>query len=59
MINEKILPKYMRINDACVRYSLSRSTFNRALKEGELIGIKKGSAVLLEIEAVDNWITGG
>ena len=58
MANDNMIPKYIRINDAVVRYSLSRSTFNRALKSGDLTAIKKGTAVLLEVEAVDRWITG-
>ncbi|MCK0101190.1 hypothetical protein [Pseudohalocynthiibacter sp. F2068] len=51
-------PKYIRINDAVARYSLSRSTFNRALKNGDLPSIKKGKAVLLEVAKVDAWILG-
>ena len=55
---EKIT-KYIRIKDAVLRYSLSRSTINRALKSGELPSIKKGGAVLLEVTEADRWITGG
>ena len=58
MVNDNTIPKYIRINDAVALYSLSRSTFNRALNSGELTAIKKGTAVLLEVEAVDRWITG-
>ena len=58
MVIDTRTPKYIRINGAVARYSLSRSTFNRALKSGDLVAIKKGTAVLLEVEAVDRWITG-
>jgi len=50
------IQKYIRISDAVERYSLSRSTFYRAIKSGEITPIKKGRAVLLEIEALDRWI---
>ena len=58
MVIDNKTPKYIRINDAVARYSLSRSTFNRALKSGDLVAMKKGAAVLLEVETVDRWITG-
>jgi len=57
-MNKILQAKYIRINDAVVRYSLSRSTFNRAIKAGEITPIKKGRAVLLDIEALDRWING-
>ncbi|MBI1494801.1 helix-turn-helix transcriptional regulator [Halocynthiibacter styelae] len=51
-------PKYIRINRAVEIYSLSRSTFYRAFEAGELSPIKRGGAVLLEVTAIDQWITG-
>lgn len=52
-------PKYIRIADAQKRYSLSRSTFNRALASGELTRIKRGGAVLLDLAEVEAWIVAG
>lgn len=52
-------PAFIRINDAVQRYSLSRSTFNRALASGELTRIKRGSSVLLEREEVERWVRAG
>ena len=52
-------PAFLRINDAVARYSLSRSTFNRALAAGELTRIKRGSSVLLEREEVERWVRAG
>ena len=57
MAEDKTKPKYIRINDAVTRYSLSRSTINRALKSGDLASIKKGGAVLLEVSEADRWVT--
>lgn len=51
-------PKYIRINRAVEMYSLSRSTFYRAFEAGQLTPIKRGGAVLLEVSAIDRWITG-
>ena len=59
MAHDTTIPKFIRINDAVARYSLSRSTFNRALQSGELTGIKKGTALLLEVAELDRWIIGG
>ena len=53
------IPAFLRINDAVARYSLSRSTFNRALASGELTRIKRGSSVLLEREEVERWVRAG
>lgn len=51
-------PDFIRINDAVQRFSLSRSTFNRALAAGELTRIKRGGAVLLDAEEVRRWVLG-
>jgi excisionase family DNA binding protein len=52
-------PAFIRINDAVQRYSLSRSTFNRALASGDLTRIKRGASVLLEREEVERWVRAG
>lgn len=57
-MKSNIQAKYIRINDAVERYSLSRSTFNRAIKAGEITYVKKGRAVLLNVAALDHWISG-
>ena len=59
MATPDVFPTFLRINDAVARYSLSRSTFNRALASGELTRIKRGSSVLLEREEVERWVRAG
>ena len=52
-------PTFIRIDEAVQRYSLSRSTFNRALAAGELTRIGRGRSVLLEREEVERWVRAG
>ena len=53
------VPIFIRIDDAVRRYSLSRSTFNRALAAGELTRHKRGGSVLLERVEVERWVRAG
>jgi len=53
---QKTEPKFIRISGAIKRYSLSRSTFYRAIDKGEIHPIKKGGCVLFSIDALDKWI---
>lgn len=51
-------PKFIRIADAQVIYSISRNTICRALDSGELTRNKRGRAVLLEVAELDAWVRG-
>lgn len=51
-------PQYIRINDVSGKYSISRSTVERAIAGGELPRVKRGRIVLLNVEAVEAWIHG-
>ena len=51
-------PKFIRINQACSLYSLSRSTWYRAFEAKELTRYKRGGSVLLEVDEIERWITG-
>lgn len=59
MTDHQHTPSFIRINDAVRLFSLSRSTFNRALASGELTRLKRGSAVLLERQEVEQWLRMG
>lgn len=61
MLSSLLTPVFIRIRigDAVRRYSLSRSTFNRALASGELTRFKRGGSVLLEREEVERWVRAG
>lgn len=52
-----LLPKFIRIKDACSLYSLSRSTWYRAFDANELTRYKRGGSVLLEVAEIERWIT--
>jgi excisionase family DNA binding protein len=51
-------PKFVRVVDATHRYSLSRSTIERAIAAGEITRHKRGRLTLLEVAELDAWITG-
>jgi excisionase family DNA binding protein len=51
-------PQYIRINDVSGKYSISRSTIERAISGGDLPRVKRGRIVLLDVEAVEAWIHG-
>lgn len=51
--------EWLRINDACRRYGVSRSTINRMLKNGAphvKTSAGRTGAVLIDAEAFDNWL---
>lgn len=58
MQSPQIAPRFVRIADATMMYSLSRATFDRALAAGDLTRYKRGSAVLLDVGELDAWIRG-
>lgn len=58
MTAHPIAPRFVRIADAIIMYSLSRATFDRALAAGELTRHKRGSAVLLEVAELEAWVRG-
>lgn len=51
-------PLLIRIADAAERYSISRATINRALRNGEIPRIKRGRCTLLPLEDADAWARG-
>lgn len=51
-------PLFIRIADAVTRYSVSVSTINRALRNGELTRHKRGRCTLLELAEADAWARG-
>ena len=51
-------PKFVRIVDAVGLFSISRSTFERAIRAGQLTAHKRGRLTLLETREVEGWITG-
>ncbi len=54
-----LAPKYLRITEASRIYSISRSTWDRAMNDGELTRYKRGKMVLMSIEEIENWIAAG
>ena len=45
------------INEFCRRFRMSRRTFYRRLKYGQVpAGIKVGRSILIEDEAIDEWL---
>jgi predicted DNA-binding transcriptional regulator AlpA len=54
-----IAPLTVRINDACRRAGVSRSTINRAFNNGDLTPIRKGSRMtFVALAELDRWILG-
>ena len=47
----------LTINEFCKKFRMSRRTFYRRLKFGQVpAGIKVGKSVLIEDEAIDEWL---
>jgi predicted DNA-binding transcriptional regulator AlpA len=51
-----LAPKFIRLPDATSVYGPSRSTFDRAMKSGELTRFKPGKMVLMSIAEIESWI---
>lgn len=52
------LPLYVSMQEAPRIFSLSRDTFYRAAKRGEITIHKRGSRSLLKVAEVSDWIEG-
>ncbi len=50
--------RFIRVKDAVAKYNLSRSTFSRAVQNGDLIRHKVGNCAFLDEEQICSWITG-
>ncbi len=48
----------IRLKDAIERYSLSRSTFDRAANAGAITKHTLGRAAFVDTHQIDAWITG-
>jgi predicted DNA-binding transcriptional regulator AlpA len=48
----------IRLTDAIKRYSLSRSTFDRAVKKGAITKHTVGRAAFVDTHQIDAWIMG-
>ena len=48
----------IRLTDAIQRYSLSRSTFDRAVKKGAITKHTVGRAAFVDTHQIDAWIMG-
>lgn len=58
-VNEQGNPPFVRINVACKRAGVSRSTISRAMASGELTPIRKGTRMtFIRTSDLDNWIQG-
>lgn len=53
-----VAPLYVSMSDAPRVFSLSRDTFYRAAKRGEITIFKRGSRSLLKVSEVSDWIEG-
>lgn len=51
-------PLLIRVADAAERYSVSRATINRALKDGRIQRIKRGRCTLMRLDDADAWALG-
>ncbi|MEZ5723902.1 MAG: helix-turn-helix domain-containing protein [Paracoccaceae bacterium] len=51
-------PLLIRVSDAAERYSVSRATINRALRDGKIPRIKRGRCTLMPLEDADAWALG-
>lgn len=49
-------PLYIRVSDGQEVFGLSRATFYRAAKRGEIVIYKKGGASFLEVAAIERWL---
>jgi hypothetical protein len=51
-------PDLVRIKRAIAKYDLSRDTFDRAVKAGELTRYKRKRASFLDANHIDAWLMG-
>ncbi|CUK08540.1 hypothetical protein RUE5091_03093 [Ruegeria denitrificans] len=59
MADDNVKPKNLiRLKDAIQRYSLSRSTFDRAANAGVITKHTVGRAAFVDTHQIDAWIMG-
>jgi excisionase family DNA binding protein len=57
-IDNRVLKNWLSINDVVQTVGNSKSTINRAIKNGELESVKNGGKRMFRKEWVDRWISG-
>ena len=57
-IDARVLKNWLSITDVIQSTGYSKSTINRAIKNGELKSVKNGGKRMFRKEWVDKWISG-
>jgi excisionase family DNA binding protein len=57
-IDNRVLKNWLSITDVTQSTGYSKSTINRAIKNGELKSVKNGGKRMFRKEWVDRWISG-
>ena len=57
-IDNRVLKNWLSITDVIQSTGYSKSTINRAIKNGELESVKNGGKRMFRKEWVDRWISG-
>ena len=57
-IDNRVLKNWLSISDVTQSTGYSKSTINRAIKNGELESVKNGGKRMFRKEWVDRWISG-
>ena len=57
-IDNRVLKNWLSITDVIQSTGYSKSTINRAIKNGELKSVKNGGKRMFRKEWVDKWISG-
>jgi len=57
-IDARVLKNWLSITDVIQSTGYSKSTINRAIKNGELKSVKNGGKRMFRKEWVDRWISG-
>jgi len=48
-------PAYLRVNDACRLFSISRSQIYKKISAGNICAIKAGRTTLIERRSIERW----
>ena len=57
-MDNRVLKNWLSITDVTQSTGYSKSTINRAIKNGELKSVKNGGKRMFRKEWVDRWISG-
>jgi excisionase family DNA binding protein len=57
-MDNRVLKNWLSITDVTQSTGYSKSTINRAIKNGELESVKNGGKRMFRKEWVDRWISG-